>query len=98
MPQALTLTNHAGSARLHIEWDDGQRQQLSHHQLRLACRCADCTALRQRHGRTIVAAADISLLQILPVGQYGVQLVFDDGHDRGIYPWSFLRSLPSLPV
>jgi DUF971 family protein len=96
MPQALSLTNHAISASLHIEWDDGQRQQLSHHQLRLACRCADCTALRQQHGKIVVAAA-IRLVQILPVGYYGVQLVFDDGHDRGIYPWPFLHSLSSLP-
>jgi DUF971 family protein len=28
---------------------------------------------------------------------YGVQLVFDDGHERGIYPWSYLRELAWPP-
>jgi DUF971 family protein len=27
------------------------------------------------------------------VGAYGVQFVFGDGHDRGIFPWRFLREL-----
>ncbi|WP_413049183.1 gamma-butyrobetaine hydroxylase-like domain-containing protein [Pseudomonas phoenicis] len=28
---------------------------------------------------------------------YGVQLVFSDGHDCGIYPWDYLRELGSTP-
>nr|WP_234825174.1 gamma-butyrobetaine hydroxylase-like domain-containing protein [Cupriavidus necator] len=24
---------------------------------------------------------------------YGVQIVFSDGHDRGIYPWRYLQAL-----
>ncbi|WP_130911983.1 gamma-butyrobetaine hydroxylase-like domain-containing protein, partial [Pseudomonas sp. Sample_9] len=31
---------------------------------------------------------------------YGVQLVFSDGHQRGIYPWAYLAQLDSshLPI
>ena len=28
-----------------------------------------------------------------PVGQYAVKLVFDDGHDTGLYSWNYLREL-----
>ena len=28
-----------------------------------------------------------------PVGQYAVKLVFDDGHDTGLYSWKYLREL-----
>jgi len=33
----------------------------------------------------------VQLSGVEPVGQYAVQLLFSDGHDRGIYPWSLLR-------
>ena len=28
-----------------------------------------------------------------PVGQYAVKLVFDDGHDTGLFTWKYLREL-----
>jgi DUF971 family protein len=28
-----------------------------------------------------------------PVGQYAVRLIFDDGHDSGLYSWKYLREL-----
>jgi DUF971 family protein len=27
------------------------------------------------------------------VGQYAVKLVFDDGHDSGLFSWKYLREL-----
>lgn len=37
---------------------------------------------------------DVRVVQIESQG-YGVQLVFSDGHERGIYPWAYLRDLVS---
>ncbi|WP_459569001.1 gamma-butyrobetaine hydroxylase-like domain-containing protein [Cupriavidus sp. 8B] len=28
---------------------------------------------------------------------YGVQIVFSDAHERGIYPWAYLRTLGAAP-
>jgi DUF971 family protein len=39
------------------------------------------------------AGDDVQLADIQPVGAYGVQFVFSDGHDRGMFPWVFLREL-----
>lgn len=91
MHHPLHLTNQTGSAALHIEWDDGRRQVLSHFALRQACRCADCKAYTQRTGQTLEPDPGVRLEALAPVGQYGVQLTFSDGHERGIYPWQFLR-------
>ncbi|TSB05993.1 DUF971 domain-containing protein, partial [Pseudomonas aeruginosa] len=41
-------------------------------------------------GRIDAAEQGVRLRDIRLQG-YGVQLVFDDGHERGIYPWSYLR-------
>lgn len=36
---------------------------------------------------------DVDILRIEPVGNYAVRLVFDDGHDSGIYSWAVLATL-----
>jgi DUF971 family protein len=39
--------------------------------------------------------AGVQITAINPVGHYAVQLVFDDGHDSGLYSWSYLHDLIS---
>ena len=36
---------------------------------------------------------DVRLDKIEPVGNYAVKLVFDDGHDSGLYSWEYLHEL-----
>lgn len=91
--RALRLTCHQQARLLQIVWEDGTVQVLPYQHLRAACRCADCTALRRQRAAALAIDPAVLLLQILPVGRYGVQLVFDDGHQRGIYPWVYLRGL-----
>ena len=42
---------------------------------------------------TVGGKADVTISKVLPVGNYAVRLVFDDGHDSGIFTWSFLSEL-----
>ena len=42
---------------------------------------------------TTLADGGVNIVEIRPVGQYGVTLVFDDGHDTGIYSWDWLHHL-----
>lgn len=93
MTAALTdATWHEASGVLALVWDDGCQARLSAARLRAACKCAGCEQLR-RNGRPPQAPAGTALAQINPIGQMGVQLVFADGHDRGIYPWPYLHQL-----
>ncbi len=92
MPQAaaVAISNHARTGVLDIEWDGGQHSRFDHAALRAACRCADCVCdPKQRE----VGFPEVRIVEIRPVGAYGIQLIFSDGHDRGIYPWSYLLSL-----
>lgn len=86
-PQHITLDAHG----LSIQWDDAPTRLEAVH-LRQQCRCAACKQLASQ-GSTVVAAPNLKLVDVSPVGSYGVQLHFSDGHARGIYPWSLLRSL-----
>jgi len=90
---AREVTNHAASAVLEIGWDDGSRSLLAHPLLRASCRCAQCVARRRSGEAAADPAAPVRLEHIEPVGQQGLNLVFSDGHGRGIFPWAYLREL-----
>jgi DUF971 family protein len=36
---------------------------------------------------------NVTLLNIEPSGNYALKLIFDDGHDSGLYDWKYLRHL-----
>lgn len=76
---------------LRIQWPDGTAHLLGHSLLRGHCPCSQCRARRLQGGIDVVQAG-VRLVAINSQG-YGVQLVFDDGHERGIYPWAYLRRL-----
>ncbi len=91
-PHPQAVTDHAVSGVLEVQWSDGRTSRLPHARLREACRCAGCEQQRRR-GHPPAAPVGLRLAEIRPVGEQGLNLAFDDGHDRGIYPWPYLRSL-----
>jgi DUF971 family protein len=90
VPTELVL--HEVSGVLELAWPGGRRAKFTAPSLREACKCATCEN-RRRAGHPPVALAGTALAQVNPIGDLGVQLVFNDGHDRGIYPWPYLHQL-----
>jgi DUF971 family protein len=90
-PQRIELDIRART--LTLFWPDGVTQRIAHSVLRDACRCATCRTLRLR-GVDLRAPQDTVLQEIRTAG-YGLQLCFSDAHERGIFPWALLASLPS---
>ena len=78
--------------QLRLAWSDGIREDEAV-TLRAACRCADCRAA-ERNGLPCSLRSDVLVERVVPVGAYALQLRFSDGHDRGIYPFRYLRELP----
>ena len=81
----------AGRSQLVLVFADGTLAIGAPH-LRAACRCADC-----RRERIDLGAApdngDATIAEVRLVGDHALNIAFSDGHDRGIYPWSYLREL-----
>lgn len=78
-----------------LVWDDGQAMTYLPAELRLACPCASCR--EELTGNVLVREGDlpfdIRLTDVRPVGRYGYNLVFSDGHSSGIYTFDLLRKL-----
>ena len=47
------------------------------------------------HGQAVLQTGkkDVNIIGIDPIGNYAVKLVFDDGHNSGIYSWETLYDL-----
>lgn len=86
-----SLIDHPADGELEVRWPGNISMRLAHARLRAACPCSACRAARLQ-GRIDSAPAQVRLVLIEAQG-YGVQLGFSDGHDRGIYPWAYLREL-----
>lgn len=84
----LSVSNSQSEGTLRLSWPDGREQQLNHAELRRQCPCSHCRAFRLR-GSTPRVDDRVRIIELNPQG-YGVQLVFSDGHQRGIYPWTYL--------
>ena len=89
------INNRRASGVLDIVWSDGASQVLPHATLRAACKCAQCQSARLL-GQSAPLDEQVRIDDIVPVGLYAIQLVFSDGHQRGIYPWTILRTLSDL--
>ncbi len=92
-PRPTGITLHRASRVLEVEFDNGEVFKLPCEYLRVHSPSAEV----QGHGpdqRVLqVGKREVNIAQIAPVGQYGVLLKFDDGHDTGIFSWPVLYEL-----
>jgi len=81
-----------GSTALALTWPDCGTRLLEAETLRRASRAA--SEIRRRvDGIELVIPPGLYVSAVEPIGNYALRLSFSDGHDRGIYPWSYLREL-----
>jgi DUF971 family protein len=80
---------------LGIEWSDGHKAIYPVRYLRQHCPCAACTD--EWTGQLRIKPDDIPMLirldDIEAVGRYALRFTWSDGHDTGIYSYSFLRRI-----
>jgi len=88
-----SVVDHRASGVLELVWLDGNVSRLPHALLRSRCRCGGCEQQRRHLGGLPETAAETRIEDIRPVGDKAVNLVFSDGHGRGIYPWAYLRQI-----
>ena len=81
------------SRLLEITFADGTRHALSLEYLRAHSPSAEVQGHGPGQDVLQIAKENVQVLRVEPVGHYAVRLVFDDGHDTGLYTWKYLREL-----
>jgi DUF971 family protein len=78
---------------LAIAFDTGERYELAAEYLRVKSPSAEVQGHAPEERKTVGGKRDVMILEVLPVGNYAVRLVFDDMHSTGIFGWDYLRDL-----
>src|SRR5690348_2160147 len=78
---------------LAIAFDTGERYELAAEYLRVKSPSAEVQGHAPEERKTVPGKRDVMILEVLPVGNYAVRLVFDDMHSTGIFGWDYLRDL-----
>jgi DUF971 family protein len=90
-PVAINL--HQKSRILEIEFDDGEKFELSCEYLRVHSPSADVKGHGPGQEVLQVGKENVNIKEIEPVGNYAVRLIFDDNHATGLYSWNYLYEL-----
>lgn len=87
------LTFQRTARMLVVEFDDATTATIPFELLRVESPSAEVQG-HNPSGKTIVAGKrSVGVRGAEPVGRYGVRILFDDGHDSGLYAWDYLKRL-----
>lgn len=78
---------------LTVSFDDGAHFDLPAEVLRVLSPSAEVQGHSPEQRVAVPGKKNVRIARIEPVGNYAVRIVFDDGHDTGLYVWGYLREL-----
>lgn len=78
---------------LEIDFDDGASFSLPAELLRVESPSAEVQGHVPSQKVTVAGKRDVGVVRLEQVGNYAVRVVFDDGHDTGIFSWPYLYRL-----
>jgi DUF971 family protein len=93
MPHPTSLKLRTKSRLLEVVFDDGARFELPFEYLRVYSPSAEVRGHGPGQETLQLGKHEVRVSRIEPVGSYAVRLVFDDGHDTGLYTWAYLHEL-----
>ena len=91
VPTGIQL--HTRSRELELTYPDGSNFRLSCEFLRVHSPSAEVKGHGPGQEVLQTGKARVNIDTIRPVGNYALQLVFDDGHDTGLFSWEYLHRL-----
>jgi DUF971 family protein len=90
-PSELRL--HKDRRTLTVTFDGGERFDLPAEYLRIKSPSAEVQGHSADERKTVPGKKNVGIMEVLPVGNYAVRLVFDDMHSTGIFGWDYLLEL-----
>jgi DUF971 family protein len=92
-PRPTEITLHSESRVLEIAFSDGRSFRLPYEFLRVYSPSAEVRGHGPGQEQLQVGKRDVTIVSAEPVGHYGMQPTFSDGHCTGIFSWNLLYQL-----
>jgi DUF971 family protein len=93
VPPPTDLKLHRRSRELEVRFADGLSARLSAEFLRVHSPSAEVKGHAAGEGLLVTGKENVNIASLEPVGRYAVRIVFDDGHNTGLYTWAGLYEL-----
>ncbi|MBE7417990.1 MAG: DUF971 domain-containing protein [Ideonella sp.] len=94
-PTPVAVTLHQSSRALEIGFDDGNCFKLPFELLRVYSPSAEVQGHGPGQEVLQTGKRQVEIVDVATVGNYGLQPTFSDGHDSGIFSWTYLYELGS---
>lgn len=89
-PTELRVVNDRHA--LAVTFEDGATFTLPAEYLRVESPSAEVQGHQPEEKITVSGKRTVRIVQVEPVGNYAVRIIFDDGHSTGIYTWDLLHA------
>ena len=83
-----------------IKWNDGSESFIDNQTMRKKCPCANCSGESDVFGNIYKSDDDKSthpnqylINRYRYIGHYAIRIIWEDGHNAGIYSFKFLKAL-----
>jgi len=93
MPHPTAIKLRTKSRLLEVGFDDGTHFELPFEYLRVYSPSAEVRGHGPGQETLQLGKHEVGIKAVEPVGNYALRLVFDDGHDTGLYTWGYLHEL-----
>ena len=94
-PQPVEIRLDRTRRLLKVAFDDGSLFELPSEYLRVYSPSAEVKGHGLGEGTLQTGKENVKITEVQPVGNYAVRLIFDDGHNTGLYTWPTLYELSS---
>jgi DUF971 family protein len=92
-PWPTELRLHKDRQALTVTFDNAESFELAAEYLRVRSPSAEVQGHSPSERRVVAGKRDVQILELNPIGNYAVRLVFDDTHSTGIFSWDYLFEL-----
>jgi len=92
-PVATEIKVRSKSRLLEVCFADGSRFELPFEYLRVHSPSAEVKGHGPGQEVLVLGKETVGVRAVEPIGQYAVKIVFDDGHDTGLFTWRYLHEL-----
>jgi DUF971 family protein len=89
----ITIKLRKKSRLLEVAFDDQSSFELPFEYLRVYSPSAEVRGHGPGQETLQIGKHEVQITSVEPVGNYAVRLIFDDGHDTGLYTWAYLHEL-----
>ena len=91
VPKQITVDENAAS--LSLSYSEGRECRFTWEFLRVFSPSAEVVGHGPGQRVNPIGKENVRIVQVMPVGNYAIKIIFSDGHDTGIYSWKYFQWL-----